>query len=87
MELIEIAKMTSKGQVTVPASIRAIFNLQKGSAVIFKVTDKGILFLPCEITERNTYTQQEWGKIKRLVAERGKSYKTSKGAREHLKSL
>jgi hypothetical protein len=37
--------------------------------------------------ERDTYTQEEWGKIERLVAERGKSYKTSKGAREHLKSL
>jgi AbrB family looped-hinge helix DNA binding protein len=87
MELIEIAKMTSKGQVTVPAPIRAIFNLKTGSSVIFKVTDKGVLFLPCEIMERETYTQEEWGKIKRMVAERGKSYKTSKGAREHLKSL
>jgi len=62
-------------------------NKGQGSSVIFKVTDKGVLFLPCEITERDTYTQEEWGKIKRLVAERGKSYKTSKEAREHLKSL
>jgi AbrB family looped-hinge helix DNA binding protein len=87
MELIEIAKMTSKGQVTVPAPIRAILNLQKGSSVIFKVTDKGVFFLPCEITERDAYTHEEWGKIRRLVGERGKSHKTSKGAREHLKSL
>ncbi len=87
MELIEIARMTSKGQVTVPAPIRAIFNLKKGSSVVFKVTDKGVLFLPCEIMERDTYTQEEWGKIKRLVAERGQSYKTSKGAWKHLKSL
>jgi len=87
MEFIEIARMTSKGQVTVPAPIRAIFNLKKGSSVIFKVTDKGVLFLPCEIMERETYTREEWSKIKRLVAERGRSYKTSKGARKHLKSL
>jgi len=87
MELIEIAKMTSKGQVTVPAPIRAIFNLKKGSSVIFKVTDRGVFFLPCEITEREAYTREEWGKIKRLVAEPGSGYKTSKGAREHLKSL
>jgi len=87
MELIEMARITSKGQVTVPAPIRAIFNLRKGSSVIFKVTDKGVFFLPCEITERETYTQDEWGKIKRLVAERGKVYKTSKEARDHLKSL
>lgn len=87
MEIIEIAKMTSKGQVTVPAPIRDIFNLKKGSSVIFKLTDKGVFFLPCEILERGTYTQQEWGKIERLVAERGKSYKTVRGARKHLKSL
>jgi AbrB family looped-hinge helix DNA binding protein len=87
MELIEMAKMTSKGQITVPAPIRSIFNLRKGSSVIFKVTDKGVLFLPCEISERDTYTQEEWAKIKRLVAEQGKSYGTSKGARKHLKSL
>ena len=87
MEIIEIARMTSKGQVTVPAQIRDIFNLKKGSAVIFKVTDRGVFFLPCEINERKTYTQEEWGKIERLVAERGKSYKTSRGARKHLKSL
>jgi len=87
MEIIEVAKMTSKGQVTVPAPIRDILSLKKGSTVIFKVTDKGVFFLPCEIKERESYTQEEWGKIERLVAERGKSYKTAKGARKHLNSL
>lgn len=43
--------------------------------------------MPCEITERENYTQEEWGKIERLIAERGKTYRTSKGARNHLKSL
>jgi AbrB family looped-hinge helix DNA binding protein len=87
MEIIELATLTSKGQVTVPAPIRDIFNLKKGSTVIFKVTDKGIFFMPCEIKEKDSYTQAEWGKIERLVAERGKSYKTARGARKHLKSL
>jgi len=87
MEIIEIARMTSKGQVTVPAPIRDIFNLKKGSSVIFKLTDKGVIFLPCEIKGRETYTQKEWIKIERLVAERGKTYKSAKGAKRHLKSL
>jgi AbrB family looped-hinge helix DNA binding protein len=87
MEITEIAKMTSKGQVTVPAPIRNIFNLKKGSTVVFKVTDKGVYFMPCEITERKTYTQEEWGKIERLVAERGRTYRSAKGATKHLKSL
>ena len=87
MEIIEMATMTSKGQITVPATIRDIFNLKKGSTVIFKVTDKGIFFMTCEIKEKDAYSQDEWGKIERLIAERGKSYKTAKGVRRHLKSL
>jgi AbrB family looped-hinge helix DNA binding protein len=87
MEIVELARMTSKGQVTVPAPIREILSLRKGSAVIFKVTQKGVLFLPCEVKERETYTREEWGKIERLVAEKGRSYKTAGGARRHLKSL
>jgi len=87
MEITEMARMTSKGQVTVPAPIREIFSLKKGSAVIFKVTDKGVFFMPCEIKERAAYTNEEWGKIEHLVAEQGKSYGTARGARKHLKSL
>ena len=40
-----------------------------------------------KILESNEFIpQEEWGKIERLVAERGKTYKTAKGARKHLKS-
>jgi len=87
MEIVETATLTSKGQLTVPAPIRDIFNLQKGSTVIFKVTDKGVLFLPCEIKAKDSYTPDEWGKIERLVAEQGKVYQTVRGARKHLKAL
>ena len=87
MEIIEVARLTSKGQITVPASIRDILNLKKGSSVIFKLTEKGVSFLPCEVKARETYTQEEWGKIERLVAERGRTYRTSRGAKKHLKSL
>ncbi len=87
MEIIEIARMTSKGQVTVPASIRDVLNLKKGSSVIFKLTEKGVSFMPCEVKARETYTQEEWGKIERLVAERGRTYKTFRGAKRHLTSL
>ena len=87
MEIVEIARMTSKGQVTVPAPIRNVLNLEKGSSVIFKLTEKGVFFMPCEIKQRETYTQEEWGKIEHLVSERGRAYRTAKGARKHLKSL
>jgi len=87
MELIETATMTSKGQITVPAPIRDIFDLKRGSTVMFKVTERGVLFMPCEIKTKDSYTREEWGKIERLVAERGKAYKSVRGARKHLRSL
>lgn len=87
MEIIETATITSKGQLTVPSPIREIFNLRKGSTVVFKVTDKGVLFMPGEIMAKDSYTQDEWGKIKRLVAERGKTFKSARSARKHIASL
>jgi AbrB family looped-hinge helix DNA binding protein len=87
LEISEMAKMSSKGQITVPATIRNILNLKAGSTVLFKITENGILFVPCEIKEKNSYSQEEWGKIERLVADRGAVYKTARAAKRHLKSL
>ena len=87
MNFIETAKVTSKGQVTIPLSIREILNLETGSTVMFKVTDKGIILSPCEIIEKPAYTTREWKKIERMVAEKGKVYKTTQSAKKHVESL
>jgi AbrB family looped-hinge helix DNA binding protein len=87
MNYSEIAKVTSKGQVTIPSTIRDILMLEPGSTVMFKVTDKGVLLSPCEIIEKPVYTAKEWKKIERLVAEKGKGYKTAEAAKKHIKSL
>lgn len=41
--IAETAKVTSKGQVTIPLSIREILRLEPGSTVMFKITDKGLI--------------------------------------------
>ena len=87
MSYTETAKVTSKGQVTIPSSIREILNLEPGSTVMFKVTDKGIILSPCEIIEKPVYTTSEWKKIERMVAEKGKAYKTAISAKKHVESL
>jgi AbrB family looped-hinge helix DNA binding protein len=87
MEFTETAKITSKGQVTVPALVREILNLKKGSVVVFKITEKGVTFSPAELREIEPYTRDEWQKIEKIVAEKGKIYRTAKGARKHIKSL
>jgi AbrB family looped-hinge helix DNA binding protein len=83
----EMAKVTSKGQVTIPLTIREILKLEPGSTVMFKVTDKGVFLSPCEIIEKPVYTAKEWKRIEQLVAEKGKVYKTSADAKKHIKSI
>ncbi len=87
MNYTETAKVTSKGQVTIPSTIREILRLEPGSTVIFKVTEKGVILSPCKIVEEPAYTSKEWRKIEKIVAERGKTYKTARSAKKHLDSL
>ncbi len=87
MNYTETAKVTSKGQVTIPSIIREILKLEPGSTVMFKVTDRGVILSPCEITEKSVYTAKEWRKIEKLVAEKGKVYKTASAAKKHIRSL
>ncbi len=87
MNYVETARVTSKGQVTIPSTIRDILRLEPGSTVMFKVTEKGVLLSPCEIIEKPAYTAQEWKQIEKIVAERGKVYKTPQSAKKHLNSL
>lgn len=87
MSYTETAKVTSKGQVTIPSIIREILKLEPGSTVMFKVTDKGVILSPCEILEKPVYTAEEWRKIEKLVAEKGKVYKTSSAAKKHIRSI
>ena len=87
MNYTETSKVTSKGQVTIPSTIREILKLEPGSTVMFKVTDRGVILSPCEISEKSLYTAKEWKKIERLVAEKGKVYKTSAAAKKHVESL
>jgi AbrB family looped-hinge helix DNA binding protein len=87
MNHTEMAKVTSKGQITIPLTIREILKLEPGSTVIFKVTEKGVMLSPCEIIEKPVYTAKEWKRIEQLVAEKGKVYKTSATAKKHIKSI
>ena len=87
MNYTETAKITSKGQVTIPSTIREILKLEPGSTVIFKVTERGVILSPCKIIEEPAYTAKEWRKIEKIVAERGKTYKTARSAKKHLDSL
>jgi len=87
MTIIETAKLTSKGQVTIPNQVRKILHLEEGSTIIFGLGKEGIVLMPCKVIAESPYTAREWEKIERIVAEKGKVYKTSKKAKRYIKGL
>ena len=87
MIIIETAKMTSKGQVTIPNRVRKMLHLTQGASVAFGLSKEGVMILPCTITAESPHTRQEWEKIHKLTAEKGKVYKTLKGAKKFLENL
>lgn len=87
MTIIETAKITSKGQVTIPNRIRKMLHLKEGEAVGFSITKEGIVLVPCQVTAKSPYTAKEWQKIEKLASQEGKSFSSTQSAKDHLKSL
>ncbi len=87
MTIVETAKLTSKGQVTIPNRIRKILHLEAGASIAFGISKQGITMLPCRVTVKSPYSPQEWEKIERLASAKGKVYKSVKKARKHIEAL
>lgn len=87
MTVIETAKITSKGQVTIPNRIRKLLRLEEGSEVAFGVSKEGVIMLPCKVTTQSPYSAKEWAKIEKLASEKGKNFSSPGSAKNHLKEL
>lgn len=87
MTILETAKITSKGQVTIPNRIRKILKLQEGASIGFAVTKEGVIILPCKIEAHSPYSAKEWAKIEKLAAVKGKTANSSMDAIKHIQNL
>jgi AbrB family looped-hinge helix DNA binding protein len=87
MTILDTAKITSKGQVTIPNRIRKMLHLKEGESVGFSITKEGIVLVPCQVTAKSPYTAKEWQKIEKLAAEKGKTFASIQSAKDHLKFL
>ncbi len=87
MTIIETAKVTSKGQITIPARIREILRISSGVSLAFGLSKEGIFLLPCKVTAELPYSVQEWAKIEKLASAKGKVYKSTKKAKKHIEAL
>ena len=87
MTILETAKITSKGQITLPNRIRKLLHLREGELVGFSVTKQGVVLVACEMTAKSHYTARQWAKIEKMSLEKGKMFTSAQGAKDHLKSL
>lgn len=87
MTIVETAKVTSKGQVTIPNRIREILHVSTGSCVAFGVSKEGVVLLPCKFTAESPYTPSEWAKIEKIASAKGKIYKSAEKAKKHIEAL
>ncbi len=87
MTILETAKITSKGQVTIPNRIRKLLHLSEGSSVAFGVSKEGVILLPCKLAAKSPYTPKEWEKIEKIASEKGKVYHDASSAKKHIEAL
>lgn len=87
MTIIDTAKMTTKGQVTIPNRVRKMLQLKEGSSVAFGLTKEGILIVPCKVSVDSPYSAKEWEKIEKLALEKGVSFSDAQAAKKYVKKL
>lgn len=87
MTVIETAKITSKGQITIPNRIRKLLHVSAGTSLAFGLSKEGVVLLPCKVIAESPYTAVEWAKIERLASVKGKVYKSAKRAKKHIEAL
>ncbi|MCE5230070.1 AbrB/MazE/SpoVT family DNA-binding domain-containing protein [bacterium] len=62
---MELSRITTKGQITLPSSIRKRFGLGTGQQVMFEATEAGILVKPVRIQDLTR--ESKWKKELRIA--------------------
>lgn len=87
MESNHLAILSSKGQLTVPRSLREKLKLGKGQRLLLEESEGGIFIKKASIREAGEDLElgdQEWEELKELASPKGKIYRSG---RAFLKSL
>ena len=88
MTVLGMSKITSKGQITLPASVRRMLKLDKGQSIAFCLDRSGVIISRCKLDiEPARFTGDEWAKIEKLASRKGKLFASAEGAKRHLKAL
>ena len=88
MTVVGRSKITSMGQVTLPANVRKFLKLDKGECIAFCVDRKGIFINRCKLNvEPGGFSEAEWRKIEKLASSKGRVFANAEEAKKHIRSL
>lgn len=84
---MQLSKVTTKGQITLPASIRRKAGVKQGDSVAFEIAEGGILIKPVQIKDKTD--TPEWRKMLKASLKEAKEGRgtTHASEEEFLKSL
>jgi len=84
-----LTSVTSKGQATIPKSIRSLFKIHEGRDYIgFRISKNKVDVVPVTIdTKPLKFTKTEWRKIEKLSNEKGRVFKSEKSAVKFVENL
>jgi antitoxin PrlF len=81
-----IASLTSKGQLTLPKTVRELLRVGMGDYLRFEPR-KGGVFISKLRLDAEEFTENEWQALERLANRAGRRYKTAKEFLRDLKRL
>lgn len=88
MNIVGTSKITAKGQVTLPSSIRKLLNLHSGENIAFCLSKDGVIISRCKISvEESGFRPAEWRKIEGLANEKGIVVHDAASAKRSLRKL
>lgn len=88
MTMVGMSKITSKGQITLPANVRRFLKLDKGECIAFCLDRKGIFINRCKLSiEPGGFSEAEWQKIEKLANTKGRVFASAEETKKHIKSL
>lgn len=79
-----VAKVSSKGQITIPHEIREMLNAtHMGDLIGFEKKGEEIVIKRVSISKEEEFSEEEWMKLKRLADEKSKVY----SAKQFLRTI
>ncbi len=84
-----ISRVSSRGQVTIPAEVRKVLHIgEKGDMIGFDIREDGVLMKRLIVTEpEEDFSEEEWEKLEKLANKKGKLYTNAKDFLASLEEL